>query len=95
MPPRLSLHAHTLHLLYLYHSGSSRTFLSPAVWSKTKPFKRVHVLVQIDAFLKQQLPLVFFWHQFFHDRKLIAPLHQLVKAAQQDIHAVDESQIPQ
>ena len=47
--------------------------------SFAKPLKRVHVLVRVDAFLQQQLPLVFFWHQFVHDGELIDPLYQLLK----------------
>ena len=46
-----------------------------------KPFKWVHVLVRVDALLQQQPTLVSFWDHSMHDRKLITPLHQLVKAA--------------
>ena len=59
--------------------------------SLLKPFKRVHVLVRVDAFLQQLPPLVFFWDHSMHDWELIASLHQLVKAAEQKIHAVDTS----
>ena len=63
--------------------------------SFAKLFKRVHVLVRVDALFKQQPPLVFFWHQFFHYGELIAPFHHVFKAVQQKIYAVDKSQIPQ
>ena len=60
-----------------------------------KPFKRVHVLVWVNSLLQQQPAHVFFWGHSLHDWELIAPLHQLVKAAQQKIYAVDKSQISQ
>ena len=60
-----------------------------------KPFKRVHVFVRVDAFLQQELPLVFFRDYILHNRELFAPLNQLVQAALHKIHTVDESQIPQ
>ena len=63
--------------------------------SFAKPFKRAHVLVRVDAFLYQQMPFVFFWHQLVHDGKLIDPHYKLFKAAQQKIHAVDKPQISQ
>ena len=60
-----------------------------------KPFKRVHALVRVDAFLQQQPLLVVICECSLHYRKLVASLHQLVQAALHEIHAVDESHISQ
>ena len=92
LSPRRLSRARTLHRLCLCRSDSSKTFFSPGVGFH-QTFKRVRVLIRVDALLQQQPTLAFFWNHSMHGRKLITPLHQLVKAAQQKIHAVDKSQI--